>query len=292
MTTDMSPIEEAYSAHSIQQVGNKREVWKVSPEGLPNGKVGDGVFVKDRTTGPELETLKFIQKLGIGEELLAYDDKKIVVRRQKGSHFDEYKSRFMKHAHTRQLDQDNDSTDSGFIMESITEIIPADNVIEADGEAADFTSSFLASNIFLMVNGIFHDDIKSDNIIVMDGEPVLIDFGETVLAESNNSRLKWTNNFRKVFLLIADLHRDFTETLVALSQPESTTLEFQPPGYSVVEDLYKQIEPMDLQDRPKIVAEYFSDVSRLDLLAEELKIPQNIRLDVIAKIKRFIDISQ
>lgn len=266
-------------------------MWEVAPKGLTTGEVGDGVFVKDRENDDELEILKFLQGKGVAEELLAYDEKKIVVRRQHGDHFNEYKSQFMKYAKFRILPDSDVEEDGGFRMESITEIESSDNVVEQDELAANLCSSFIARNVFLLMFGIFHNDIKGDNIIVDNDEPILIDFGEAFIANGSVDPVKWNNNLERIFAHIADLHTDFQNMYDSLKDRTDEPRLQQSTGFPLFEEIYKQYADSSLTVRIEIASDHFKDGKKIHELLSVLHIPESLQLDITAKINRLIDIS-
>lgn len=97
MTRDVQPndekstVEKMFDAEEIKPVGHKREVWDVSPIPTEEDNFYVGCIVKDRLREEEIDILRFLQKTGIVEELMAYDKKKLVFKRQAGKNLNSFK---------------------------------------------------------------------------------------------------------------------------------------------------------------------------------------------------------
>ncbi len=280
-----STIERIFNGDTKANRSSKRTVEKVVMDGL-----SVGVYVKDRTSDSEIDITTFLGNLGISEKAITYDDKKVVFKEVAGVEFDEYVFGFnsLEMAVIKNSNKKNGSTK--FLIESIQPELS--NLAQSDAEAAMFCSKMIGREIFQLAFGIFHNDIKSGNIIVnkKTNEPVFVDFGEAEVVgmkmEENRTRSLYYRNLLATLGLLscfADEIRDSQELMkVKISVHDTDSF-----GFKVFSKLYKDYVGINLSDRKKIVESVLVDSTFGEIL-EVWGIPSNIRSGAMEEFKKLV----
>jgi|GEM_PF-6493255 len=141
-----SPLDKAFQDQPKTEIGTKRDVWDIPGE----TEQGD-IMLKERLSRQELAILKFLADLGISEELLSYDKHRLAIAKIHGGPPEAY--------------------------------FPKPGSLAEDENLSQFSSDYLAKLIFMSLQGIVHNDLKSVNMLVSDSDQRarFIDFGHSVI---------------------------------------------------------------------------------------------------------------
>lgn len=171
-------IEDAFgNLEDRTELGKSRSVWKATyKEGMEEGK---DFIVKARTSESELEALKYLYGLEVGETLLMSDQNSLVVKKEDGVRVDEFIDTILsKYKEKTQESSQEESKSKIKLLNSFKRDIPDDKLYE-DEVAKKFAVELTSKNFFLLLNGIFHNDIKGDNVFASsNGSVKYIDFGQ------------------------------------------------------------------------------------------------------------------
>jgi serine/threonine protein kinase len=265
-------------------LGNQREVWQI------DGQEGVDFIVKDKTSEDELQALLFLSDKGISEKLLMYDAKKLAFQKTKGVFIGDYLDDFVKaHPLLQEESSANEVPGSKFKIKGVvTRSIPLEAVLE-NGEIRDFYIKYVSKLLFQVLAGVFHQDIKTDNVFVeKGGESIIIDYGQAALVPTEIETKYTINAYIDIAIndvldglgLLQKLNPYFGEIVIPSLRDNKTTSFFS--------DMYSkyQQDKITLQERPRIIREFIEDPRFLDFI-KKLNIPEELASDIKAKVSSY-----
>jgi predicted Ser/Thr protein kinase len=286
---ERSRIENMFADAEKISRGSNRRVWEIKEEGVD-------FIVKEKFSRKEVEILRFLQDLRVGENLLAYDADNLLIEKTNGEHIDEYVRRVVDN-HERKVSHLESAAPvpgsrlkfTGFEITTLE-----GNVLETDGEIRKFVVDYISKLLFLILNGIMHNDITSGNILVdpVDSSARFIDFDRAVVfGNGEDFGMSFTSEFRndyiaadseKTIALIQTLGDDVRSFRDSLRDKNHLLSSF-------IEDVYEKsgILEAPLLNRP-VLLEKALNIKKLEILLSELGLSLGISADVASALTSLI----
>lgn len=275
-------LGDIFDENEKENVGNKREVWDVK------GKEGVDFIVKDRQSEDELTALKFLSETGVSERLLMFDDEKLAIEKIKGELASDYIREIVVHhplkaSKVTDINPASPQESSQFQITSVTtEYLPLDVFLE-DEKAKEVTEEYISKSLFLILNGVIHNDIKTDNVLVDEnGKIKFIDFGEALIVKDQQDiNFLVTKSLNDLFKTVEQL-QIFNPIFGEISQKIIGNKRLE----DGIRDLYVryQEQNIELSARSSLVFNWIDSGECLSFLTE-LGLPKEIVDGIEIKVK-------
>jgi serine/threonine protein kinase len=285
--SEISQLFEDSEKKNFGSTGNTKRVDVVFP-GNPDDTVTQ-LFVKEISSQQQLEILKFLNKSEISEKLLTFDGSRMVLSKLDGITFTEW---------INQLEPSEDAGDvlpkkKSNVRFNIEELkisgISDDDIVNND-EVRAVTVDTLSKSFFLLCVGIFHEDIKPDNIMVLSDSTVrIIDFGESKISNSRSSAKDKV--FFEIYKHVADtlhllsgVHSSFKKGYTSLTEKNDISLDFE--FWDSLFEEFKKKELSELKNRPKYALSQIENKEKNPVaeLLHSFDVPSEIIQDVCKQI--------
>jgi len=278
-------MKESFSIKKIfedvpkKELGHNRHVLDFS--------LDDKDFILKETGGSatveEVESLKFLNGLGIAENLLVYDnDRTLAIEKIDGDRFYDAKDSLIEDSFFK---KEEENIEKKFKFKQTKRITLDDRALIEDKNVRKFCVDYLSKMFFMILNGLIHNDLKSDNIMVdKNGRIIFIDFGQARILNYSNQIRSIGNDLQLGFSLLENFNSIFRFLSKEFNSPVSeTTTKF----FSLVDTVYKKFieDKIKLCDRPFILEEEISKQPDFFLnIFISLGIPLEISTEINDKI--------
>lgn len=271
-------LGEIFNDPDKKNLGKTREVYKVT------GTEGVDFIVKDKRSDEELQALKFLSETGVSEKLLMYDQGKMIFEKVDGDHGSDYVNDLIKNNPDKITETGSPSTqgNSKFKIDSWTKDYLPENAFLADEKIRKYYVDYVSKLLFLVLSGILHNDIKTDNIFAdKEGNVRFIDFGEASIVDDTKEMESMismaTIDIFKGLELMQVLNPVYGEISQRIKENERIK--------NILKDLYTQYqqEKIDLNSRQAILKK-LSENGILAELISELGLPKELLADIENKL--------